>query len=41
MGVEFENISEVIEESGGKGWNRKLRVDEMRMFNIHRWLVNT
>ena len=37
--VEVDDFKEVIEESGGCGWRRKLRVDELRGFNIKHWLV--
>lgn len=38
-GVEVNDLKKVIEESGGCGWRRKLRVDELRGFNIKHWLV--
>ena len=38
-GVEVDDFKEVIEESGGCGWKRKLSVDELRGFNIKHWLV--
>ena len=38
-GVEMNDFKKVIEESGGCGWRRKLRVDELREFNIKHWLV--
>ena len=38
-GVEMDGFKKVIEESGGCGWRRKLRVDELRGFNIKHWLV--
>ena len=38
-GVEMDDLKKVIEESGGCGWRRKLRVDELRGFNIKHWLV--
>lgn len=38
-GIETKNIKNVMEESGGTGWRRRIKVNELRDINIKRWLV--